>query len=194
MAIAPPSQSATLLTYEDYLAEGEICKRYDILDGVRSYMTNPTRRHQSLVGNLHLGFHAYQRKARNGRVILSPCDVLIMRTPLRTRQPDILYISKARLVQNPPEDDPAPLEPAPELVVEILSQNENRRERANKIADYQKAGVLECWVVDQDRQSVEVLALMPQRIDNVFLYGPGDMVQSVVFPGLKVSVAQIFAE
>ena len=51
MAIAAPPASPSppardLLTYEQYLVEPEIVARYDIIDGVRIFMANPTRRHQ----------------------------------------------------------------------------------------------------------------------------------------------------
>jgi Uma2 family endonuclease len=40
------------LTYEQYLAEPEIRRRYDIIDGVRVFMTNPTIQHQEIQGNV----------------------------------------------------------------------------------------------------------------------------------------------
>src|SRR5690348_6077789 len=46
MAIAAKTDSPERLTYEQYLAEGEINERYDILDGVRIFMPGPKWRHQ----------------------------------------------------------------------------------------------------------------------------------------------------
>lgn len=39
MAIKTPSVSVELLTYEQYMAEGEIRGSYKILDGVRYFMS-----------------------------------------------------------------------------------------------------------------------------------------------------------
>src|SRR5436309_1263962 len=75
------------LTYDHYMAEPEIRKRYDIIDGVRIFMTNPTIAHQELQGNLYTALRAWNQASRAGKVILAPCDVLIRRSPLRTRQP-----------------------------------------------------------------------------------------------------------
>src|SRR5260370_22361573 len=100
------------LTYEQYMAEPEIRRRYDILDGVRIFMTNPTIRHQKIQANVHRGFYAWQQVSRAGEVVQAPCDVLIRRNPLRTRQPDVLFISQERL-GNRDLDDPSPLDPAP---------------------------------------------------------------------------------
>src|SRR5581483_5756520 len=136
MAIAKQPEPAPLLTYEAYIAEGEICKRYDILDGVRMDMPNPTRRRQDIAGNIYEALRAYQRASGRGRTFFAPCDVLIRRKPLRTRQPDVLFISHEQLAKCSDENDPAPLFAAPELVVEILSPSETPRMREDKVADY----------------------------------------------------------
>jgi Uma2 family endonuclease len=193
MAIAPQTTSAETLTYEDYMAEGEINRRYDILDGVRIYMTNPTRRHQRILGNIYILLRNYEFASGWGQALMAPCDVLIRRNPLRTRQPDVLFISNAQLARCGDPADPAPLEAAPELVVEILSPTETRAIRSDKLADYQSVGVQECWVVSPDTQTVEVLRLTPELVESVATYENDQTLRSVVFPDLTVPVAEMFA-
>ncbi len=195
MAIAQPQErlAPTLLTYEAYLSEGTIKRRYDIIDGVREFM-NPTRRHQKLLGNLYELFRAYERQAKTGEVVLAPCDVLIRYSPLRTRQPDLLYIGTERLAQNPPRTDPQPLRPAPELVVEILSPSDKPSVLDAKIADYCAVDVLECWLVRTDLQTVEILQLSPMGSRSVAVYVLGQTVQSLTFSDLTLAVDAIFAE
>ena len=192
MAIAIQNLSQ-LLTYEQYLNEGVIKLRYDILDGVR-IVSNPTSRHQDILLNLGEAFRDYQRKQKTGRVQIAPRDVLIRRAPLRTRQPDVLFISMTRLAQNPPNTDPAPISPAPELVVEILSPSDTKKVLAAKIADYQSVGVLECWVVSLRARTVEVLSLTAEEVESVRVYDEMETVQSIQFPDLQVAVADILAE
>ena len=192
MAIAIQNLSQ-LLTYEQYLNEGVIKLRYDILDGVR-IVSNPTSRHQDILLNLGEAFRDYQRKQKTGRVQIAPRDVLIRRAPLRTRQPDVLFISMTRLAQNPPNTDPAPISPAPELVVEILSPSDTKKVLAAKIADYQSVNVLECWVVSLRARTVEVLSLTAEEVESVRVYDEMETVQSVQFPDLQVAVADILAE
>lgn len=192
MAIAIQHQPQ-LLTYEQYMDEGEVMLRYDILDGVR-IVSNPTSRHQDILLNLGEAFRDYQRKQKTGRVQIAPRDVLIRRAPLRTRQPDVLFISTTRLAQNPPNTDPAPISPAPELVVEILSPSDTKKVLAAKIADYQSVGVLECWVVSLRARTVEVLSLTAEEVESVRVYDEMETVQSVQFPDLQVAVADILAE
>ena len=191
MAVTLPKTQ--YLTYQDYLAEPEIIKRYDILDGVREFMTNPTVFHQDIALNIAEMLRAYQRRTRNGKVIMAPCDVLIRLSPLRTRQPDVLYISKERLAQCSDKRDPTPLLVAPELVVEIVSPSETKRRVTDKIADYISIGVQECWLVNSDTESVEVLSLTKEGSHTIGRYTLTDTFESQVLPNLSVRVDEIFA-
>jgi Uma2 family endonuclease len=180
------------LTYEQYMAEPEIRKRYDIIDGMRVFMTNPTILHQKIQGNVYRGFYAWQQIGQAGEVVQAPCDVLIQRSPLRTRQPDVLFISHERLGSRD-LDDPSPLEPAPELVVEILTPSDTRAVLGDKLADYARVAVEECWIVYRRVAGVEVLRLTPEGWLSVATYTMGETVQSITFPTLTLAVADVFA-
>lgn len=180
-----------LLTYEDYMAEGEVNRRYDILDGVRVYMANASAQHCDVMLNVTLLLRRYQKTSRRGRTILPPCDVLISRSPLRTRQPDALFISHTRFGSRP-LSEMGPLDPAPELAVEVLSPSETRSIREGKITDSCAVHVAECWVVNTDAQTVEVLRLTPNGPERVALYGMGQTVQSLTFSDLALALDDIF--
>ena len=72
------------LTYEQYMAEPEIRRRYDILDGVRVFMTNPTIQHQKIYllqpgqGNAAPGNFAAQNleRAQLIRVLVSQAETI----------------------------------------------------------------------------------------------------------------------
>jgi Uma2 family endonuclease len=179
------------LTYDDYMSEGEINLRYDIIDGERLYMTSPTDWHQDILGNIYEMLRAYQRQHHTGRATQAPRDILIARDPLRTRQPDVLFISRQRYGDRK-LSDPSPLSPAPELVVEILSPSESRNARAAKIADYCKVDVRECWMISPKAQTVEVLRLSPTGSETVDIYGRNKTVTSITFPDLSIAVADVF--
>jgi Uma2 family endonuclease len=193
MAIASPDPKSETLTYEQYMAEGEVFLRYDIIDGVR-IVTNPTEQHQDILFNIAAAFKQFGKSSDQGKMILAPCDILIRRKPLRTRQPDVLFISRERHALNRPSTDPAPLSPAAELVVEILSPSDRRTVLDAKLADYRSVDVLECWVVSPSARTVEVLRLTPTHEESMAIYGEGETVHSIRFPDLYVAVADIFAE
>ena len=191
MAVAPGEIAASPLTYEEYLAEGEVMARYDILDGVRHLMPNPTRRHQRILLNVARALQDYEEASGRGQCLVAPQDVLITRVPLRTRQPDVLFISHGQLAKCAPETDPTPIQAAPELVVEILSPSETRRARDQKIADYCSVDVRECWVVSPAAGTIEVLRLTQKGAETAAVYSEWDTVPSIVFPDLLVPVAQV---
>ena len=206
MAVAEPKADVPgvtrPMTYEEYMASPEEMARYDILDGWKVYrlygekqLPNPTRLHQRTQGNLYRAFYDYEVRSEAGQAIQPPCDVLVIRSGrLRARQPDVLFISRERLAQNPPSDDPAPLSPAPELVVEILSPSDKPAVLAAKVADYRSVDVREVWVVRTEAQTVEVVRLSVDEIETVGTYGAGEAAASLVFDGLTVNVDDIFAQ
>ncbi len=191
MAVAAQLVQPQILTYEDYLTEGEVNRRYDIIDGVRVFMTQPSIGHQEVALNIAELLRAYQRQSRQGRTIIAPCDVLIRYQPLKTRQPDVLFISRERYGNRVPQDA-LPLSPAPEIAVEVLSPSETRAIREGKISDYCAVNVEECWVVSMETQTVEVLRLTPDGPERAALYASGETLQSLTFPDLTIALEDIF--
>ena len=81
MAVLEAEISPKLLTYEDYLTEGVVYGRYDIIDGVRYFMPNPTPLHQEIALNIAEMFRAYQRQTKRGRAFMAPRDILVKVNP-----------------------------------------------------------------------------------------------------------------
>lgn len=190
------------MTYEEYMAGPEETARYDIIDGIKKnrlygekQVPSPTRTHQRIQGRLFLPFNAFEERTKAGQVIQPPCDVLIQRTPrLRTRQPDMLFISQERLNENLSPNSTDPLSPAPELVVEIVSPSDKPGVLAAKIADYRSVGVQEVWLVRAEPQTVEVIRLSDEEIETVAVYEIGQTVSSLAFSGLVADVKDIFTQ
>ena len=185
--------AAPMLTYEAYMAEPETKGRYDIVAGVRIFQPEVTWRRQRVMLNVCGELSEYER-ATGGHIVPSPFDILIQREPLQIRQPDLLLISQARLMAGGGPPKIGPLEIAPELVVEIISDSETQRILGDKIADYISVGVEECWVVRPEERTVEVLRLTTNGPQSVGVYGEAQAVVSVVFPALSVAALDIFAD
>lgn len=193
MAIKIPPPRSAEVTYEMYLTEGTVEGRYDIVDGARIPMPGATWEHQEIVGNIFVVFRDYQKGKNRGRALMAPFDVLIRRMPrLQTRQPDVLFISLARLAQGGIPQKGF-LAVAPELVVEVISDSETKQRVEDKLKDYVEIGVSECWRVWPETRTVEVLRLNAGGYEVAATYGENETVQSLTFLDLKVSVAAIFA-
>lgn len=191
MAAARPVPEPNVLTYEQYMAEGTVKGRYYILDGIRHFLAGASWKRQRLIGKVCRFLLDYEETSETGLAVVSPFDLLIRREPLRTRQPDVLFITKAQLERGGGIPEQVPLEVAPELVVDILDSETRRFMRVN-LADYISIGVKECWRVWLDGQAVEVLGLSSAGVETVVTYIEKGTLQSLVFPDLTAEVAEIF--
>ena len=183
---------AATLTYEAYMAEPETEGRYDIINGVRVLQPELSWNRQRIIVNLAARISVYGRR-NGGHTVISPFDVLIQRNPLQIRQPDLLLISHDRLMQGGGPPKIGPLEIGPELVVEIVMDDEAEHVLRDKIVDYLRIKVNECWVVRPTSGTVEVLLLTPSRARSFAIYGNREIFSSPIFPGLGVPVAEVFA-
>ena len=175
------------ITYEEYLKGPEIKQRYEIVDGKMIMPPSPSTGHQRLLKRVFLLLDPYISEQQLGEVLFAPLDIVIQREPLRTRQPDLLFVSAARagIVGQV-------IEGAPDLCVEILSPSNSRSNMEEKLADYARLGVEECWLVSPEALSVEVIELSEGNWQRIGIFGLGDRVQSPVLPGFNLAVAQVF--
>jgi Uma2 family endonuclease len=113
-------------------------------------------------------------------------------TPRTTTQPDVLFISQARLaiIQR------VVMGPA-DLVVEVISTESSgsrRRDRLDKRDLYEQHGLQEYWIIDPEARTVEVLRLEVGTYRLVGRWHPGEQAQSRLLQGFQVSVAALFGE
>jgi Uma2 family endonuclease len=187
------------MTYEEYRRSPEEFARYDIVDGWKIYrvygeqeLANPTRYHQMVLQRIARFLEDYTVQTGSGEVIIAPCDVLIRHTPLRCRQPDILYMSQERWAQNPSIESAEPLSPAPELVIEILSSSDTATVLQAKLSDYAQVEVRECWLISLTDKTVEIREREENFFHTVSQLGQEQILTSSLLPGLQIPVAQIF--
>ena len=174
-----------ILTYEDYLALPETMQRYEIIDGELIMPSAPLIGHQWRSDEICSLMRSYVNEHRLGLVLSAPVDVMITQNPVRTRQPDLLYISFERLEKyglDELEELPY-FDIAPELVVEIVSPSESPRKVEEKLADYRRIGVQECWLVRSREGAIEVVQFVPNSSQTVERFNRGESVQSHVLPG-----------
>ena len=176
------------LTYEEYLKLPEMRARYDIVDGELIMSPSPTTEYQKVLRQLFRMLDRFVTEHQLGEVLFAPLDVLVQRTPLRTRQPDLLFVSTERVAILAEIVDGAP-----DLVVEILSPSNTRADIENKLDDYSRIGVRECWLVSSEARTIEVLELSGGNWTRVGLFGLGDQVESNVLAGLAFAVEELFA-
>lgn len=109
-----------------------------------------------------------------------------------SRVPDILFYEQTRFETyqaNNPDLRAKPLILVPDLVVEVLSENDNFAEVAQKVEMYLQDGVRLIWVIDPKPRRVIVYA--PGQ-STQFL-GEADQVSGqTIIPGFTIAVQQLF--
>ena len=150
---------------------------------------SPIPEHQITIKRFLFALNQFIVERNLGELLFAPLDIVIRRNPLRTRQPDLLLLSNesyARIYLD------RPIEEAPELAVEILSQSNTRRRVQDALADYAAIGVKECWLVSLAARTIEVLTLVNGEWQRLTLLGIGDRMRSEALAGLDVEVGQFF--
>jgi len=158
----------------------------ELSDGCIEVLPKPTKLHQQILRFLFLLIHEFVSARRLGEVFFAPLPVRLW--PGKFREPDIVCLRPGHAeYHGQPE--------GADLVVEVLSEGkENRRRDVElKRREYAQAGIAEYWIVDPDIRQVTVLVLEGETYREYGIFGPGDVVTSVLLSGLTVSVADLFS-
>ena len=172
-------------TYEDLEKMPDDGRRYELIGGMIVVSPAPSRVHQELVWRLALLLRTFVQAQKLGEVILAPFDVRFLGAGV---QPDILYVSNARL-DILRENHAAE---APDLIVEVLSPSTRERDEGDKLTLYATGGVREYWLADPVAQTVRALALDADRFRPIAPVG--SVVPSALLPGLEVNIPDLFAD
>ncbi len=177
------------LTYEDYLhLLPDDGKRYEIIEGELFVTPAPITKHQIVSLNLSTILHRHVRKHKLGRVLAAPTDVILSRT--NVVQPDLLFISKKRQQIITEEN----IQGAPDLIVEILSEFTEEQDRTLKMQVYARHGVPHYWLIDPERETLEVYELDPdsRSFRHRATYQRDKTFQPTLFPKLKLKLAELW--
>jgi Uma2 family endonuclease len=188
--MATVAEKRKTIRWEEYLSLP--LTHYEIIDGEVKELPSPSVRHQLTLGTLHQHLFEQVVKTGLGIVLMAPLDILLSRTPLHTRQPDLLFISKERggTAQEIAALDR--LETTPDLVIEILSPSDTVTEWRGKLQDYARLGVRELWAVDPQDSSIEVLMNENGQWLSHGIFTGEMSIGSVVLPDLKLTAQQVF--
>jgi Uma2 family endonuclease len=150
----PKIKARRVWTYDEMVAElPETNQPVELWNGEIIMSPAPHPHHQEIVLNFAQTLKEFVTPEKLGKVYVSPLDVVL--TQRRVVQPDVLFISKARLeiVKNY-------IDGVPDLAMEVISEASWQRDRIEKKALYEQSGLPEYWIVDPDSETIEVFALI----------------------------------
>jgi Uma2 family endonuclease len=180
---------APMLTVDEYLQTPESSLPQELAYGEWRVAEAPTPRHQSTVFAFGLAFDRLVRPGRLGRVYLSPVDVILDRARHLVVQPDLLFISRARLGIVTDR-----IWGAPDVVLEVLSPGPRIGELHERIGWFASYGVRECWLVHQDEDAVEILSFAEGAVRDRWRFGALTPIRSDVLPEWRDTLATTLAQ
>jgi len=187
-ATFPKSPKAKRLwTYAEMVAElPETNLPVELWNGEIVMSPTPTPSHQTIVINLAFLLRDHVRDKKAGTVFVSPLDVIF--SPQRVVQPDVFFVSNARkgIIQDR-------VQGVPDLTMEVVSPGSWKRDRMEKKALYEQAGVSEYWIVDPDGETIEVFALTKGVYDLHSRAQGAEVAESKLLPGFKVTFSELLA-
>ena len=175
-------------TYEDYLKiPEEPGYSYEILEGFLVKEPSPSIQHQRVSRELEFELKKYFDEVDpEGEIFDAPLDVTL--SDSNVVQPDILFISGERreIMHEDRIDGPC------DLVVEIMSPSNYRKDRLKKMEIYRKVKIPHYWLLDPEENILEAYCLKGENYLLVYTGGPGDEFKHSEFPGLNLALDKIF--
>ncbi len=178
-------------SYADYLT-WRFKERVELIRGCIFEMSPaPNLKHQRISGDIFYEFKTFVRKTKC-QVFHAPFDVRLPISAVKGKvdtvvQPDITVVCNESIL------DVQGCNGSPDLVVEILSPGNTKREMKDKFELYLAAKIPEYWLIDPERETIIIYSL-----DNSMEYigsrpyMEGDIIKSKTLKGFELAVKDIF--
>lgn len=181
-------------SYSDYIL-WKFKERVELIKGKISKMSPaPNISHQEISRNINRLLDQYFF-GKTCKVFYAPLDVLLPDKKKSSSaneiftvvQPDLFVICDPIKIS-----DGKKCVGAPDLVIEILSPGNSKKEMDSKFDLYQEAGVLEYWLVYPEEKSINIFILKNNEYIGLKPISEGQTFTSYIFPELKIEVDKIF--
>ena len=182
-------------TYADYL-EWKFEERVELIKGrIFKMSPAPNPKHQQVSIGLSAELYNFL-KGKDCQVYAAPFDV---RLPVKNKkrdneittvvQPDICIVCDESKI------DKHGCIGAPDLVIEILSPGNTKKELKIKFELYEEAGIKEYWIVYPVEESIAVFLLNEnEKFIGAKMYAAEDHIESSTVKGLTIDVNDIFTK
>jgi Uma2 family endonuclease len=150
----------TKLSYEEFLSWCDEDTFAEWIDGKVLMFSPASIQHQDITHWLSTILRIYVENKNLGKIITAPFQMYLKELK-RGREPDIIFI----LNENINRLNTVYLSGPADLVVEIVSTETKKRDKEEKLKEYEKAKVKEYWIIDPIDKNAEFYVLK----DNTFI-------------------------
>jgi Uma2 family endonuclease len=176
------------ITHEEWLHIPEVTDFVEeVVNGEIRIAPPENWKHAYILDYLHASLKN-QLKGQPVRALASSLGLIIRKSPLISRVPDIPVFRDEGEIELG-----GYLHSAPQLLVEVLSPANTRRERQTKLDDYSAIGVPEVWIVSPEARTVEILRLQDGRLRTTAILAEG-LLKPRLFPGVQVDIVAIWPD
>jgi Uma2 family endonuclease len=165
---------------EEYLAL-DTNRLVEFSHGYVEVLPMPTTSHQLIVAHLYGTLRAFVTARELGTVLFAPLRVQLW--PGKFREPDVVFMlaqHAARIGE--------PFWEGADLVMEVVSSDDRRRDLETKRREYAQAGIPEYWIVDPQQARITVLRLDGATYVVHGEFPAGTQATSHLLPGFAVDV------
>ncbi len=162
-------------------------QKVEFIDGTAVFHSPAKNRHVIATGCIFQAMNIFVIANRLGTVKSEKCLCVF---PRNDYEPDVVFFG----VEKSSRLNLDTLKfPVPDLVVEVLSESTEARDRGTKFIDYSAQGVTEYWIVDSERR---VLEQYLHEKDGLELKKKSDsgLVESRAIPGFVFAIEALFDE
>lgn len=178
------------MSFEEFLAWGDEDTWAEWVDGEVIVLSPAGTKHQTIMLFLAETLNNFVLMRKLGRVLTAPFLVRLPDPVRRGREPDIIFIRQ----ENVTRLHPTYFAGAPDLVVEITSPESLARDREEKFAEYEKAGVGEYWLIDPDKEEAEFYRLADNGRYHLVSARREGIYRSHVIPGFWLQIEWLWAD
>ena len=182
-------------TYADYLT-WQFKERVELIKGwVLKMSPAPSNKHQIISRNI-TGELYNSLKKTTCALYAAPYDVRLFEAKKSTTdkkvitvvQPDICIICDKTKI-----DDRGCLG-APDLIIEIISKGNTKKELETKFDLYQENGVKEYWIVQQGDETVTVFDLVKTKYKFRKIYSNDSIIPIKILNNFEIDLKEVFEE
>jgi Uma2 family endonuclease len=179
-------------TYADYL-KWTFDERLELIKGKIFKMSPaPGSVHQLISGAIFNEFYNYL-KGKPCKVFHAPFDVRLNKRSKDNENIKTVVQPDISIVCAPQKIDEKGCLGAPDIVVEILSPGNNKKELQNKYEVYEENGVLEYWIIHPAEKTFLKYTLVENKYQASRLLTTGDEVSTPILPGFILKLDELFA-
>ncbi|OHD11121.1 MAG: hypothetical protein A2086_01850 [Spirochaetes bacterium GWD1_27_9] len=187
-----PALKKEKYTYGDYVS-WETDERFELIDGVVYNLAAPSKEHQDASRELLTEFNIYLR-GKKCIVYNAPFDVRLPKGNEVDDDVDTVVQPDLAVICDKTKLDKAGCRGAPDLIVEIVSQDVSR-DLKDKFFLYEKHKVKEYWVVHPVDKTVIVFKTgNNNQYGRPDIYSSKDTIKVGIFPDLEIDLNKVFIE